>query len=112
MHIYAKNLKKILNKNFKANIYNPKIKFHKNEIFKTFKIIYFELKPLKKNLQKKFDIFISVHPRYPLNILFGRNHNTNKKGIVVCDYMQCISLNSTNEIKKLIKEKIIFCKKK
>lgn len=104
MHIYTKNLTKILIKNFKAYIYKPKVKFHKNEIFKTFKIIYFELKPLKKNLQKKFDIFISVHPRYPLNMLLGRNHINQKKGIVICDYMQCISLNNTTEIKKLIKE--------
>lgn len=108
MHIYAKNLTKLLNKKLKSKLYLPtKIKYSKYNLDLLSQIL-FELKPIKINNIEEFNVFISVHPRYPIDMLIN-NKKFLKKGIVIHDYMQCINikeiLNNPSILKSLgIKE--------
>ena len=92
MHIYAKNLTKLLNKKLKSKLYLPtKIKSSLSKLDLLLQI-FFELKPINIKNIEKFNVFISVHPRYPIDMLINNKKRFLKKGIVIHDYMQCINI--------------------
>lgn len=107
MHIYAKNLFRLIGKNNSPFLNFPKL----NKKFKKFQFlnqIFWELKPLKKEVSFENDRYISVHPRYPLNLLFNSNFLQRKKGIVICDYMQCLNFLEIQKNLSLIRNSSII----
>ncbi|MDC2974974.1 glycosyltransferase, partial [Prochlorococcus sp. AH-736-K09] len=98
IHIYAKQIYKMLKGKFKANLFIPKKINGIKELF-LLKQILWELLPLKIKNSRKIDLMINVYPRLSVDNLLNIGNKSYKKGIVICDYMQCIKLRELFQFK-------------
>ena len=102
IHCVGKNIYKLLNKKYQTTLVTPYKEENDNKKLSLLKQIIWELKPLNIN-KSRFNFLINIYPRFSIDILLKLDFKKYKKGIVIHDYMQFISLKEITNLKIIFK---------